>query len=256
MFVGLIAVVVAAVMGWQLRETAALRDAVAREAAAGRTFERASAEHARLVAAQPAVGETDRPADDAAALKQAREEIAVLQSKIATEAHAAAAAQADTAGRFAVGVTVPASEWRNAGTATPQAALETALWAAAGGDVAAFAATMKFQTERARIAAQALLDRLPEGTRAQCDSPERLIAFLTVRDVPLGSAEVRQFSNLDGPTPAAHVRLFFKTADGKPKDSALLLANSGDGWRLLIGEGVVARYAAAFSKSAGGGEAK
>lgn len=83
----------------------------------------------------------------------------------------------------------PADSWRNRGLATPRATVETALWAAAGGDVAAFEHTLEISAE-VRDAAAALLAQLPENGRALYGTPENLIAAFTIKNIPTGAAQV------------------------------------------------------------------
>lgn len=237
-------------MGWQFQATAALRAELDREKIAAQADAAARAEHARLRTLQLPSGELERLAAEVAALPQARAELAALREQTQRAMRDVAEKNSAPKERFAVGETVQAADWRNAGTASPQTALETALWAGAGGDVETFAKTMKFINGQARQAALALLERLPEAMRASHNSPEELIAFLTVRDVPLGSVKVRQISPLAGwPSPAAQMQVTLRAADGKARDTNLLFMNPGDGWKLLVTDGVVAKYAAMLKQT-------
>jgi hypothetical protein len=149
--------------------------------------------------------------------------------------------------RLSVGTVVPAADWRNVGSNTPPAALETALWAAAGGDVDAFATLLTFDGP-ARSAAQALLEGLPAEMRTRYGSPERLLAFLTIKDVPLGSAEVKQWSGAaEGQVMMARLRLL--AADGMQKDVVLPLTRQDQRWKLLVVERTVAKYGAMLKES-------
>ena len=234
------------------RDVAALRAEIGRERAAARALDDVRAEHARLRAAQSVAGESEHAAAGGAVLEQARAEVESLRRKVAASARAEAEKKAAAPERFAVGRTEPAAEWKNAGTATPAAALETALWAGAGGDVAAFAKTILLLNERTRRDAQALLDSLPEATRSLYGSPEQLIAFLSIKDVPLGAVRVRQSSELPNwPAPAWQMQVQLTAADGKQRDANLLFMNPGDGWKLVVLEGVVAKYAAQLKSPVG-----
>ena len=240
----------------QHRAMEALRAEIGRESAEARSLEKVRVEHERLLAMQPASGEIEQSAADAELLRQVRAEVQSLRQ-------AESAAQVDAekrvaAARFAVGTTVAAADWKNVGNATPAAAFETALWAGAGGDVDAFARMLVVFGGPAQRAAQALLDSLPASMRAQYGSPERLLAFLSVRDVPLGAAQVRESTELKGwPTPAQAMHVLLTAADGKSKDTTLVLMNSGDGWKLIVTDLVVAKYAAMLkepSKTEGAGK--
>jgi hypothetical protein len=242
----------------QHRATAVLRAEVDRERTLSHEFDRASAEHTRLLAAQPEAGEIERAATDRETLKQARAEVESLRQKAEVAARADAEKKARPVERFAVGRTVPAGEWKNVGTETSAAALETALWAGAGGDVDAFAKTLFLIDARTQRAAQTLWASVPEAMRGEYGTPERLIAFLSIKDVPLGAVQVRQFNELQGwpMGPAQQVQVLLTQADGKQKDTSLLLINPGGGWKLVVTEAVVAKYAAMLKEpgTAAGGK--
>jgi hypothetical protein len=239
----------------QYRAAAVLRAEVDRARAEAQALEKVRTEHERLLATQPAAGEIEQTAANGELLTQVRTEVKGLR-----QAEMAARADADkklAAARFAVGAKVPASEWKNAGNATPIATFETALWAGAGGDVDAFAKTLLLFGGPVQRAAQALLDSLPDSRRAQFGSPERLIAFLTIKDVPLGAVEVRQSTEMNGwPLPAQTMQVLLTAADGKQRDTTLVFMNPGDGWKLVVLESVVAKYAAMLKEpeAAAGGK--
>ncbi len=84
---------------------------------------------------------------------------------------------------------LPTGAWKNRGHHTPTATVETALWAAAGGDVAALKDMLQLD-ESVRAKAAAILARLPESSRALYASPEHLIAAFTTKSIPLGAAQL------------------------------------------------------------------
>lgn len=256
LILGLGAAAIVTFLSLQRRGVAALRVDLGRERAAAQTLEDNRREHGRLLAAQPTAGDLDRAAADAAALRQVRAEVEGLQRQIAT-VEATVETRARPAERFARGQTIPAAEWKNAGSATPTAALETALWAGAGGDVEAFAKMITLIDPHTQKAAQALLDSMPEAMRKQYGTPEQLIAFLTVKDIPLGSVTVRQSNVLAGwPMGEAHqMQVMLTQADGTQKGASLIFLNRGDGWKLVVMESTVAKYAAQL-KSAEGAPSK
>jgi hypothetical protein len=75
------------------------------------------------------------------------------------------------------------------GQATPQASIESALWAAAGGDVATLKQLL-FVSEETRAAAAALWASLPASARMAYQGPDDLISALTVKRIPLGEAQL------------------------------------------------------------------
>lgn len=92
-------------------------------------------------------------------------------------------------------VTMPLGDWVGVqgwgfrGQATPQASIESALWAAAGGDVAVLKQLL-FVSDEARTAAAALLASLPASSRLAYPGPDDLISALTIKRIPLGEAQL------------------------------------------------------------------
>lgn len=256
--VAVVALVTMATMGWQRRALAVLQAELRQEIAAARAIAPDRTEHERLLAAQVSDSELKRLLAEAAVLPQMRAEVVTLRERAERAARIAAEKAASPEARFAIGRAVPAAEWRNAGNASSQAALETALWAGAGGDVELFAKMLVFDQSRTRKAAESLLGTLPEALRARLATPEQLIAFLAIKDVPMGAVQVRQIGkvNTDGSRRVDLAQLVLTTADGKKKDASLLLMDQGDGWKLVVMEGVVSRYAAQIKEpaSAAGGK--
>lgn len=244
--VGFVAAVGAVAMAVSYRRVVALRGEVERERGIAHATAGVRAEHQRLLAAQPMDGEIDRAEADRAALEAVRAEVEALRR----DTLAAERASAVRPTPFVIGRAVAASEWRDAGYTTPQAALETALWAGAGGDVAALANALVMMDGRTQRAARVLWESLPEGIRRQWSSPEQMIAFFTVRDIPLGSVQVRSVADLSGwPAPAQTMNVLLTSPEGIPRATSLIFLNSGEGWRLVVTERVIARYAEVIKSS-------
>lgn len=108
----------------------------------------------------------------------------------------------------------PASSWKNCGQATPNAAIESMLWAAAGGDVTIVKSLLSISDET-RQQAEALLARLPTAARGRYVTVEDLIAELTVKNIPLGSAQLVWFNQPNDDTASAC--LFLQSAPNEPQ---------------------------------------
>lgn len=234
--------VVAAVLGLQYRAGLAQEEEIGRLRPTAAGLERLQAERARLQTAQADAAQLAAWQTEREALPALRIAVETAQRKLDLVTRAAAEKQAAFE-RFPAGVTVPATEWRNAGGATPAAALETVLWAAAGGDVGVLAQRLKFFAG-AQAAAKALMESLPPALRDQVKTPEETVAFFTIKDVPLGSVQVRQWIESNGPFPYQQVALKLAQPDGATKDVNLVFLRSADGWQLMVTDAVVARYAA------------
>lgn len=148
---------------------------------------------------------------------------------------------------------IPSAAWKNAGRATPAAALETALWAAVGGDIDVLASTLVLGPE-ARRRAEAVLAGLPPEMRVQYATPEKFAALFTARDVPLDASLTLNPIKGDNENEALlRIRLTGsqtvagKTALVESKSTLLSLRRFDDGWKLQVPEAAIEKYAAQLS---------
>jgi hypothetical protein len=191
----------------------------------------------RLATAQPSATEFDNLRADHAAIPQLRAEIDAMQARVRIAAEKLESRSPD---RFAVGSKVLAGDWKNAGSATPRATLETVLWAAAGGDIDTFASCLLLPEGPIRQQATALMESLPAAMREQYDTPERLVAFLAIKDVPFGAAQIMEWSEFT--KSASIVQLQLSALDGKTEDLNLLFSSKSAGWKLIVPDGAIAKY--------------
>lgn len=186
-------------------------------------------------------------AGEVEALSRANAELARLQAIVrpnAAGSHNREASPTATPARFTAGSVVPADQWRNAGTGTPQATLETVLWAAAGGDIDVFAKSITYMTSADEAAARGLFNALPAKDREQYQNPERLLAALTVPDVGTIQAEVSEWKEIEGlGGEMVIVSGSFSTPERRVANSILPFLRRPDGWKLVVTSPVIARYA-------------
>ena len=204
-------------------------------------MERVREENRTLTMGQPSATELARLRDSQGTTAELRAEIARLQAKTRTAEEKLAAVSVE---RFVPGAKVSTTEWRNAGSDTWMATLETVLWAAAGGDLDAFAGNLLL-SNRTKSQAIALLEKLPSALRQQLGTPEKLVAFFATKDVPLGTAELIdqvEFQARTGPTVHAFVKM--TDPDGNTKDLRLRLTKAGNQWKLVVPEGVAEKCSA------------
>ncbi len=200
-------------------------------------------ETAREVGAPPAVtAGADQPAagSDEAVLAALRNEYEALKRRVDASMRPRQAAGRETRRLSLLQGAVAAEWWSDAGQDTPAATLESALWAAAGGELARLAETLTIEPAQKDQAA-ALLGLLPAEFQGRFATAEELVAFLMIKDVPLGSAEVLQQAEIAGA-----MRLSVRLADteGKRKVVVLALKQAGPTWRLVVPEDAIERYAA------------
>lgn len=246
----LLIVCVAIAAGWALNRAAATRlraelDALRRENSSLGT---ARHEHERLREAR------------AAAMLRKREPMPV--------APAEAPVRSEPRVALVTGEWHPSVAWRNRGQATPLATIETALWAAAGGDLGVLKNLLQLD-DAERAQAEALHAKLPLDARATYPSAEQLLAAFATKSLPLGDAQVvwhHQPSDDEAfaclfvknhePSPAPAISEPIPSGQKPPPMAApnsatralyLNLRRSEDGWRLAVSPGAVNKIAREIS---------
>ena len=230
-----VAVVVAVGLGWQRRVLQQRMDAQ-------RSVARQS-QPAREVSSPPTLAaRVDRSLDasDETVVAALRCEFEGLKQRVGTSARSRQAAGREPRRLSLLQGAVAAEWWSNAGQDTPAATLESALWAAAGGELTRLAETLTIEASQKDQAA-ALLGLLPAEFQGRFATAEELVAFLMIKDVPLGSAEVLQQVEIAG-----DMRISVRLADteGRRKVVVLSLKQSGPTWRLVVPGDAIERYAA------------
>jgi hypothetical protein len=136
--------------------------------------------------------------------------------------------------------TWPASAWKLAGKGTPRSALTGVLWAATHQDVESLAALLSFD-DKTRGPVDAFFAQLPEDTRAQYRSPEKIAATMLAASMPdnLSAATVlSDATNADQAT----LLLQVQRSDGTQKDTFFHLQRGTDGWSLIVPASVLSAY--------------
>lgn len=230
-----VAVVVAVGLGWQrrvLQQRVEAQRNVARQPVS-----------TREVGSTPAaaVG-TDRPAggNDEAVLAALRSEFEALRQRVETGVRPRQATGREPRRLSLLQGAIAAEWWSDAGQDTPAATLESALWAAAGGELVRLTETLAIESAHKDKAA-ALLGLLPPEFQGRFATAEELVAFLMIKDVPLGSAEILQQAEIAG---AMRLSVRLADTDGKRKVMVLSLKQTGPTWRLVVPEDAIDRYAA------------
>ena len=178
----LASVVLGATWAWEKMSAARLAIEFDAQRAEHRELAALQREHARLRTMQA----TD---EELARLRRAATAHTQLQQALAERE----AAPAQPRPALPVGEWTPMSELKNRGQLTPHAAVETALWAAAGGDVTSLKKLLSLD-DATRTQAGALLARLPANARAAYASAEDLIAAFTIKNIPVGEAQLVWFN--------------------------------------------------------------
>jgi hypothetical protein len=215
----------------QWQSGAQLRDEIALLRDENRQIAQLRAENAKLVAAQPPVAELERLQADRTAVVQLRAEIEKLKAGVDERERALnspAAIAKPTAESTALPM-VPANSWKNAGRATPSAAVETVMWAASHGEVDLLASMLSFEPE-IRRSVDNFFAAIPESMRAQYGTVERLVAQSMAKDVPLA---MRVDTEKLGGSDRAEVVVRLQNKDGATQ-APLALRRGDEGWRLAV----------------------
>jgi len=135
----------------------------------------------------------------------------------------------------------PIGDLKNVGRATASAAVETLLWAAAGGDVDVVASSIALDPS-AQVKAEELFARLSDATRAQYGSPDKLIALMLAKDASAMTG-MQILGQRDISADVVGVRVRLANEEGKTKEQGLAFQKTSDGLRLKIPDDVVEKYA-------------
>jgi hypothetical protein len=227
-------------------EIAALRDDVRESAAASHVRRVANAlPSAPMGSAGSAANQTGISPSDFAKL---REEIAGLKKNTQQVVEFVQLAQAAAAMKEMSNVTtgaaekmIPANELKNLGKATPDAAVQTTLWAASGGDVDVLANGITF-TPAGRAKADAWFASLSDNTRQQYGSAEKIIALMVAKE-GAGLSGMQVLGQKEISATDVGVRVRIANNEGQTKDDNFIMHRTNDGWRMLLSDTVVQKFA-------------
>ena len=239
----LAALLFVAAWSFQRRVAADLRNEIAQLSATKRNEQRLRAERARL----DATAELEKMRLERKEISHLREEIDRLRQRADDRARAAASgstvATKAERGPSISEEFVPFKLWEKKGQSTPDDALQTSLWAAAGGDLKTLANTLALG-DAVRQKAHALLSRLPPEASSQFKTAEEFVALLMTPDVPLSSARIWD-PKANVPEGIAARAAVFSDEKGRQRPVTITLYRVPNGeWRLLVPEAAVDKYAA------------
>jgi len=192
--------------------------------------------HARELLARSESSEGDAKQALRVELIRLRAEAAELEQK----AHAAVAgnpadARVSTENRDPEKGSARLEDFKNVGRSTPNAALQTLVWAALKGDARTLVTALSI-TGSARGKAEALLSSLPEAARAKYPTPESL-AMLVVTDEILGYETAVQMTGTTL-TDAQHAIVRVRLAESG-KEEKVPVELGADGWKIVVPEKMI-----------------
>jgi hypothetical protein len=253
LFLALLLAAAGGVVAWQHRATARLREELAGRRARADEVARLQEANARLQSDPIVPAERERRRAEREAWTALAGEIEAMRRRAAAGNAAAPPANLPRPAPRENPTTLrdgplAAAQWRNVGQATPEAALETALWAAAGGDVRMLADSLIIDADT-RAQAAAVFDRLPAMVRQDVGSAEGLVALLTAKHIPLGVAHI--VDHLGTAPDEARLVTYVTETNGLSREVMLTLRARDDRWRLVVPQQAMTKYVAFLQGTAG-----
>jgi len=204
------------------------------------------AQQNRLAGEAPSPVELAKLREERRVADYLRRELSELQERIQRRLDAARAPMvAPRAPLSAAPVDVPAARgpesWRNVGRENPSAAIETALWAAEGGDVQLLAEGLLLGPAGASQA-RALLNRLPPTLRSDITTPEQLIALLMAGNPPQEKMVMPGPGEESPDEKGARRVVTLVRPDGEQRQAVVVTVKVDDRWKLVVPDPVVGTY--------------
>ena len=128
---------------------------------------------------------------------------------------------------------IPASEWRFAGQGSPADTIESVLWAACAGDVDRLAGLLALNPST-KAQADAFFAGLPDVSRAQFGTSERIVATLIAAQMPTDYAAMATFREADPDPSSALLGVRIQDGTGNQRDLTFKLQREQDNWRLDV----------------------
>lgn len=210
------------------------------------------ADNEKLVAAQPPAAELERLRADRAAAVQLRAEIERLKRGVEARENALkpsprpATSPPDDPEPAPVVQVLRAGKWKNAGRATPMAALETALWAGSSGHIDELTDLLMFDDSTLKVA-QAMFDGLPATNQKEYGSTFRMVAALMAKDMPAGDVHVTVAKSLDPDPVSAQLEAeLHDNKSGQTEKAHFEFQKNENNWGLWLPKEAVENLAAQF----------
>jgi len=221
---------------WQAQANTLLREERVRLQTQTMELARLRAAQAQQRGAPPSPTELKKLHDDANEASRLRSSLEVMEAAEATLA----------VSKNPPGVAEKKAElvWRNVGQATPSDTLHSVICTAVNGDIDTLMPMLVFDPE-SRATAEALRAWLPEETRAQYPTVEKLIATMISgrMSADLSRAQLIEQTNETPDLVSARFQLQRTIADTKEQRTASFrFRRTGSAWALLVPKSVVAEY--------------
>lgn len=226
------------------------------------------AERDRLIARQmkragatnPRTGATAEAENELARLRlqhdewaRARADLAKVEQAIARATGGAGTARPGDSGADALpplrGPMVKSADWRNAGAATPEAAVESVVWAATRGDTEVLGALLALDDAGRKQLAEAFA-QLSDEARATYGTPQGMLATLIAVQVPQDLSAIGAVNSLNLSNGDIALRTRTERGGAIAKDAVLTFRLADGRWRLVVPREIAAGAVAAALKAA------
>lgn len=230
--IGLGALILAVVVGWQ--RDRALKLAAERDLLIGRQL--------RLAGKS---GRQPRGADEELArLRRQHEEVQSARESLARVEQALARAKGQPAPPInlrenpvptepMLGPMLKSTEWRDAGAMTPQAALESLVWAATSGETGRLSELLAIDEAGRKQLAEAF-GLLSEEARASYGTPEQMLATLLAVQVPQDLSAIGSVSTLNLSNGDIVLRTRTERGGAIARDASLVFRLANGHWQLVV----------------------
>jgi hypothetical protein len=137
---------------------------------------------------------------------------------------------------------VPSSQWKFAGQGSPADTLESVLWAAREGDVDRLAGLIELDPGT-KAQADAFLARMPENSRTQFGSSEKIVATLIAAQMPTDYAAMGTYREAEPDPGSSLLGVRILDGTGNQRDFTFKFQLAQDSWRLDVPASVVSNLA-------------
>lgn len=233
---------------WQHARAVALR--AERDRLIARQLAQARAKSRRTSAtAEDELARLRRQEDE---LVRARENLALLERALASENGEAVSPTSPTPRAEELpplrGPMVQNAEWRNAGAASPEAALESFVWAATRGETEELGRLLAVDDAGRKQLAEAFA-QLSDEARASYGSPEGMLATLIAVQVPQDLSAIGPVNSLNLSNGDIALRTRTERGGTIGKDASLVFRLADGRWRLVVPREIAAGAVAAALKT-------
>jgi hypothetical protein len=136
---------------------------------------------------------------------------------------------------------VAAKDWVFSGRRTPQATIESVLWAASRGEVDRLAELLGF-TPDVEAEADTMFSRLPAASKQEYGSAEKVVATLLAGSFPKDAQASTILTEHEYGDKDAAIAMAVTHSDGQGRTNVFQFRKTTDGWRLMIPAAILNDY--------------